>query len=236
MNCIIPFESKVKFNCPVKEICSISLEHEITKNDSEILGNFLVSGTYKEHELSVNTSDFKFTIPFNVELTNRIDNESLEFSIDNFTYDIDGNEMKIMIDYIVSADDVREDILLEEVLDDPLDLIEEVMPVEVEKTNEDRDKNLKEEISKYLESDLATKDAEIKPEIEEKREEINPEIVSGVETENDYMTYHIHIVKEEETIESIALTYKTTKDEIEKNNDITTLIKGDKLLIPINNE
>ena len=231
MNCIIPFESKVKFNCPVKEICSVSLEHEITKNDSEVLGNFLVSGTYKEHELSVNTSDFKFTIPFNVELTNRIENESLEFSIDNFTYDIAGDEMTVMIDYIVSADDVREEIITKEIEDDPLDLIIEEPPIVT--VNEARGEKNVEETETI---DEITEEIKEEKNEEDVREEINPEIVSGVDTENDYMTYHIHIVKETDTIESIALTYKVTKDDIELLNDISTINVNDKLIIPIINE
>lgn len=233
MNCIIPFESKVKFNSPVKEICSISLEHEITKNDSEVLGNFLVTGTYKEHELSVNTSDFKFTIPFNVELTSRIENDSLEFSIDNFTYDINGNEMTVMIDYIVAADDVREEIVPEETaeaaIEDPLDLI--IVDAPVLETREET-----EEIEPVKINEPTKKETILEEVYEEVREEINPEIISGVETENDYMTYHVHIVKESESIESIALMYKVTKDDIEKINDINSLNINDKLIIPVINE
>lgn len=230
MNCIIPFESKVKFNCPVKEICSISLEHEITKNDSEVLGNFLVSGTYKEHELSVNTSDFKFTIPFNVELANRIDSDSLEFSVDNFTYDMDGNEMIVKIDYIVTADDVREEIVSEpplEEINDPLDLLSEPIKEEAEELP------IPEII---IPKKVRSYEEELPIINEEKREEIDTEIVTGVETENDYMTYHIHVVKETETIESIALTYKVTKDDLEKLNEVATINVGDKLIIPLANE
>ena len=47
MNLIIPFEKVVKFDTPVSEISSISLEHEITKNEKEVLGNFIIKGTYK---------------------------------------------------------------------------------------------------------------------------------------------------------------------------------------------
>lgn len=225
MNCIIPFESRVKFAGTLKEICSVSLEHEITKNTDEILGNFIVSGTYKEHELSVNTSDFRFVIPFNVELTTKIENDSLEFSIDNFTYDIEGNEMIVKIDYIVSADDVREDIIIE----DPVDLIEEVI-------------DAKEDTIELEILEKANDEINIKP-VKEDREEINEEngdvdvkLVEGLETENDYITYHIHIVKETDTIESICLNYKTTKDELERLNDISNLIKNSKLIIPVSNE
>ena len=60
MNLIIPFEKVVKFDTPVSEISSISLEHEITKNEREVLGNFIIKGTYKEYELSLNKKDFSF--------------------------------------------------------------------------------------------------------------------------------------------------------------------------------
>ena len=229
MNCIIPFESKVKFNNPIKEICSISLEHELTKNDDQVLGSFIISGTYKEHELSVNTSDFKFTIPFNVELANRIEMESLEFSIDNFTYEIDNDEMTVKIDYIVTADDVREEVITENPQDNPLELIEEII------LPEKNDNIIELPMQERKVDDVSFEETKVS-EKEEIREEIDTEIINGVETENDYITYHIHIVKETETMESIALTYKISKEELETINGITSIFPNDKLIIPITNE
>lgn len=216
MNCIIPFESKVKFDGTVKEICSVSLEHDITKNEHEILGNFYVSGTYKEHELSVNTTDFNFVIPFSVDLTNRIELDTLEFSIDNFTYNLEDNEMTVLIDYIVTADDVREDVITEEIDIDPVDLIEE-------------DKSVVTEVIKDVKK-------EMEQVVSDEREEISEEVVSTLETENDYMTYHIHIVKTEDTLDSIALLYKVSKDEIEKLNENMSMTINEKLIVPIINE
>ena len=54
MNLIIPFTKDIKFNTNISEILSISLEHDYTINDGELLGNFTVSGEYKTHEVSVN--------------------------------------------------------------------------------------------------------------------------------------------------------------------------------------
>lgn len=219
MNCIIPFEKEVKFAGPVKEICSISLEHEITPNEHEILGNFIVSGTYKEHELSVNTSDFRFVIPFNVELTNRIEEDSLEFSIDNFTYDINEDKMVVKIDYIVYADDIREEVI------DPFDLIDETEPVIEPEIIEAED--VKSDDNRYEETISETY---------EKEEAINNEIISNINAEEDYMTYHIHIVKENESIDSIAMNYKITKDELSAINNIDNIIVNDKLIIPMIDE
>lgn len=213
MNLIIPFEKKVKFDTPISEICSISLEHEITKNDGEILGNFLITGTYKEHELSINKTDFNFTLPFSVELTTRVDLSSLDMSIDNFTYDLNGSDLDIKIDYVIEAQDLKEEPVFERVDQDiePITLIEE----EKEKINDEN----KDEINNN-----------------EEREIKSETIINSVKAEDDYISYHIHIVSSGESLESIALKYHITKEEIETINNITTIEENDKLLIPLENE
>lgn len=212
MNLIIPFEKKVKFDTPISEICSISLEHEITKNDGEILGNFLITGTYKEHELSINKTDFNFTLPFSVELTTRVDLSSLDMSIDNFTYDLNGSDLDIKIDYVIEAQDLKEEPVFERVEQD----IEPITLIEEEKENENE---IKEEINNNDER-------EIKSET----------IINSVNAEDDFISYHIHIVSSGESLESIALKYHITKEEIETINNITTIEENDKLLIPLENE
>lgn len=212
MNLIIPFEKKVKFDTPISEICSISLEHEITKNDGEILGNFLITGTYKEHELSINKTDFSFTLPFSVELTTRVDLSSLDMSIDNFTYDLEGSDLDIKIDYVIDAQDLKEEPVFERVEQD----IEPITLIEEEKENENE---IKEEINNNDER-------EIKSET----------IINSVNAEDDFISYHIHIVSSGESLESIALKYHITKEEIETINNITTIEENDKLLIPLENE
>lgn len=216
MNLIIPFEKKVKFDTPISEICSISLEHEITKNDGEILGNFLITGTYKEHELSINKTDFSFTLPFSVELTTRVDLSSLDMSIDNFTYDLNGSDLDIKIDYVIEAQDLKEEPVFERVEQDiePITLIEEEKEKIIDEENE-----IKEEIN-------TNKEREIKSET----------IINSVKAEDDYISYHIHIVSSGESLESIALKYHITKEEIETINNITTIEENDKLLIPLENE
>ena len=213
MNLIIPFEKKVEFDTPISEICSISLEHEITKNDGEILGNFLITGTYKEHELSINKTDFSFTLPFLVELTTRVDLSSLDMSIDNFTYDLNGSDLDIKIDYVIEAQDLKEEPVFERVEQDiePITLIEE----KEEKINDEN----KDEINNN-----------------EEREIKSETIINSVKAEDDYISYHIHIVSSGESLESIALKYHITKEEIETINNITTIEENDKLLIPLENE
>lgn len=123
MNLIIPFEKVVKFDTPVSEISSISLEHEITKNEKEVLGNFIIKGTYKEYELSLNKKDFSFTLPFSVEIASNIDINTLDFTVDNFTYDLKDKDLTVKIDYIVKADEKKKNLLLKKQIDFPNHLI-----------------------------------------------------------------------------------------------------------------
>lgn len=204
MKLIIPFEKKVKFNSNACEISSISLEHEFTKNEGEILGNFLISGSYKEHELSVNKTPFNFTLPFSVDISDRVDLDTIEFTIDNFTYDLKDNDLDIKIDYVITGEDKKEEVRFEKVED------EEILPI-----LEDNEIN----------------DREI---IEEKTTDEEKDIISSIEAKDDYMMYHLHIVKETETIESICTLYGLSKDEILNINNITNVNVNDKLLIPIN--
>lgn len=236
MNLIIPFEGKVKFNSPVKEICSISLEHEITKNDHEVLGNFLVSGTYREHELSINTLDFKYTVPFNVDFEARVDANTLEFSIDNFTYDLEDDTLVLKIDYVLTGDEVREE---ETTFQDPYELLEiDAVAEEPLKEEREEDVEITSEITENQTRLPVFDEPIIAPteEISEPIEVVEPSLITGIDAVDDYMIYHVHIVQANETLETIALNYKITKDDITRFNDIETLAKGDKLIIPINNE
>ena len=54
MKKIIPFKKNIIFKTNLAEIVSISLEHEIKKEDMEVKGNFIISGSYKISESSVN--------------------------------------------------------------------------------------------------------------------------------------------------------------------------------------
>lgn len=58
-----------------------------------------------------------------------------------------------------------------------------------------------------------------------KQEEVTKEV-------DEYVTYHVHIVKENETLENIIKTYNISIDYVKEYNDITELKIGDKLIIP----
>ena len=244
MNCIIPFTKDIKFNTNICEILSISLENEYTVNDNEILGNFIVSGDYKSHEVSVNKEHFEHVLPFSVNLTTRIDADSVDFAIEDFTYKIiDKNILKVNIEYSINALELKEEEKIfdpveeRDTLDTILDSIsEELEEPKLEERKEDDDqmdtlveekKNLEEEKTETYEE---ARDDKISPEEENAiLESVNP-------SEDTFVTYHIHVMSETDTIETICAKYNTTQNLLGEYNDLSTIAIGDKLIIPDSNE
>ena len=210
----IPFESVIPFKTSIYEITKMSLEHDFNVNDGVVLGNFYVTGEYKAHEVSVNKEEFKYTLPFTVELNNRIKTDSLEFNIEDFSYDIlEGNKLKVNIEYSLEAESLEEE---------REELFEEVPEEEY-----------KEELEVLEEKE------EEKAEKEEERVSAEEEktIMESISSEEDtYVTYHIHIVKESETYETISTLYNVPTSLIKEYNNLEELSLGDKVLIPQGDE
>ena len=285
MNILIPFEQVLEFKTKISEISKMSLEHDYYNNEGVVLGNFYISGEYKAHALSVNKSEFNFTIPFSVDYTESINPDTLEFNIEDFSYEIvDDKEVKINIEYSIKADVL-------EAVNDRLDCFEKYDELELtselefidnfldEKPTEENDvnkieetteieevtlieeptiKEVKEESKTLVEKELDSENIitsvnivtteeknkkkvqnievlEKKEEVEEVRlnKEEEKTIMDAIKDSTDtFVTYHIHIVKENENIESIAKTYKVDVALIKEYNDIDNIVCTDKLLIP----
>lgn len=241
MNCIIPFTKDVKFGTSIVEITSISLEHEYTVNDHEILGNFIISGDYKSHEVSVNKEHFEHVLPFSVNLTTRIDTDSVDFAIEDFTYEIvDNDTLKVNIEYSINALEEREEVFKEPEEEGTLDELLDNIDLELESRKEEDDNISEEEVSEddYQEGEEEMITEEVK---EENRDnEITDTeqntVLESISKEDSFVTYHIHIMKETDTIESICTKYNTTSSLLEEYNDLSTITVGEKILIPDVNE
>lgn len=238
MNCIIPFTKDIKFNTNISEIVSISLEHEYTANPGEILGNFIITGEYKTHEVSVNKERFEHVLPFSVNLTTKIDTDSVDFAIEDFTYEIvDKDTLKVNIEYSINALELKEEEVFEPVpeeresFEEILDSIDE----EIEQENEE----LVLEPEKIEENEETREDNEMNTLIEEKKitEEEQEAILESVNpAEETFVTYHIHVMSEIDTIESVCTKYNTTQSLLGEYNDLSTVAIGDKIIIPDINE
>lgn len=241
MNCIIPFTKDIKFKTNISEILSISLEHEYTINDSELLGNFIITGDYKSHEVSVNKEKFEHVLPFSVTLTTNINPETLDFNVEDFTYEvIDNNVLKVDIEYSVKADEVEdlaEDKLVFERIESEEESVEDLLEQFDEEVEKDEER-LEEEALEVEEEIKEEKLEEQKVEVEEDiRDEVTEEqketILNSINAEdNTFVTYRIHVLKENETIETICTMYNTSGSLLEEYNDMKNINVGDKIIIP----
>ena len=107
MNITIPFSKEILFKSKIAEITSISLEHDVSINEKELLGDFIVSGDYKNLDVNVDTNPFSHIVPFSVELDSDIDLETLKYEIEDFSYEIkDEDILLVNILFHVSADKI----------------------------------------------------------------------------------------------------------------------------------
>ena len=235
----IPFESTLDFKTNIYEITKMSLEHDYNVNEGAVLGNFYVTGEYRSHEVSVNKEPFKFTLPFEVEISDDIDLDTLEFNIEDFSYTIEGeNKLKVNIEYSLAGEerkgeliDTDEDVF-EEVPDEELqremDELDELINKEEETTEE-----VKEEVPKTTEEEIETLVEEPVEDDERITKEQEKTIMETITSSDDtFVTYHIHLVKESETMESIATMYSIPVSLLQEYNNVDTITLGDKILIP----
>ncbi len=239
MKNVIPFTKELEFTTKISEITSISLERDFTVKENCIDGNLYVTGEYKSHEVSVNVVPFSFKIPFTIDITNPIDKDTVSLEISDFAYDIiDNSKIKVHVELEFSCEEKE----IEKVEDNGEEIIE---MLESESSDERNSDELLEDEMIIEEASLAKE--EVVENKEEEKEEIKEEVVEDSSTQiieekkeevedDEYLTYHIHILKEGETLETLCSMYHTTGEYISEYNDITTLNPGDKILIPMENE
>ena len=252
---IVPFVKDIKFNTKLSEITSISLEHDLKLEDLSVAGEFIIKGNYKINDISINKEEFNFKVPVYISLDEKYDSSKVAIDIDNFFYEIINDEvLRVHID--VSLDNleiIKEDVkpIIEEVNKKKEEII---MPDDlkikddeklVENLRSDDKKEVKKEVVEETVIKEEKKEKEVKKEEivkEEKtkksqKEEIENAIKSNFLSEEEmFVTYKVHIIRENETVEDIVKKYETTKEELELYNDLSNVVLGTKLLIPCKNE
>ena len=249
MKSIIPFTKELDFKTKVSEITSISLEREFEVNTSSIEGSLYVSGDYKSHEVSANVTPFSFKIPFTIEIPDNLVEESITLEISDFAYEMEENsKIKVSIELELFGEEKEieeeedEDITPIEVDGEEIvKMLEEASEKEKEMEKEDREQpeeELSEEETTKEEKEEAPADTvdETREETEEDMTSENVIITGASNTPDEYTTYHIHIVKEGETIETICTMYNSNLSLLNDYNDLSEVSKGMKIIIPENDE
>lgn len=272
MNTKIPFTKDILFEKKVSEITSISLEHEIKVEESTLKGNFIVSGDYKSHEVSVNKEPFSYMLPFEIELANDIDTETIEFMIDDFTYEIiDNASLRVNIDFniLASKKEVVEE-KTETIFEDPSTLFNEneeekrdkevvffeelekiderkenasdISDLEADEVKETEEKKVEEVVEANEERQQIAIPAIEVNEVEVKEEQtiekhVDDTIINSIKgADDEYTTYHIHMVSDGETVETICTMYNSNMSILGEYNELGEINAGDKIIIPEKNE
>ena len=245
MKSIIPYTKTISFGSKIAEITSMSLEYELEKSQEEIKGNFIISGDYRSHEVSVNREPFLHKLPFSIEITDQIDLDSVQFEITDFSYDVVNDEtVEIDIEFSIEAEEVKEDVVpevIEEILEpsteeertiftkveDPISNVMDLVEPKIETLQEEK----QEEVENFIEPD------EVEEERNEDMKESEETVINHINPSDDsYATYHIHIVKEGENIETICTMYQSNLNLLTDYNDFNELNTGDKIIIPKEDE
>lgn len=227
------------FKDSIFEITSISVEHDEDINGSNLEGDFIISGDYRLHEISINKEDFSFKLPFTHEIRSNVNLDTVNLEITDFTYELNNNdELHVHIEYIVSG----EQSLIE--FADEKDLNEFLNKTDAEVVDLTEDEPRFKEISKEEILNIPAEDSK-KEEKEEPKEEIKEEkqseistnnIIGSINADETYVKYHVHTVMQNDTLEGILDKYKITLTDLKKYNTFEALEVNMKLVIPENEE
>lgn len=212
MEKIVPFKRDISFETKIAEIRSISLEHTYEIQNNLISGTFIISGNYKLTDTSTNVDPFKFEIPFDISIDSRYELNKATVDINDFFYELINNEvLSVSITLIIDNLEEKEEREMEEIQEEKQE-VEEIKPVSYEEAEKDDETE------------------EVKP-VSASPETIKS-IFDNMDENEGYVVYKVHIVTENDTVESIMEKYDVTKEALEAYNDLNDLKIGDKLIVP----
>ena len=106
MKKIIPFIKELKIDNNIKDIISISLEHNLYTEDNTVLGDFIITGKYKDYDVSINEKDFDFNIPLDITLDEKLLKINFSKEILNINKDVEEKLIESLIYSLTELDDI----------------------------------------------------------------------------------------------------------------------------------
>lgn len=213
MKKIVPFKKDISFDNNIAEISSISLEHTLKLQEENIVsGEFIISGTYKMTEASLNVDPFEYKLPFDISVDKKYDTKNIDVDINDFYYEVTNNEiLSVSIEVVLDGlEEKPREEKEENTLTDEIETLEETREVENQTQTVNAENN----------------------EIEVNEETNVKSIFEDLDENEKYAVYKVHIVTENDTIESISSEYNVNREDLEAYNDLSELKIGDKLIIP----
>ena len=236
MNEVFTIDREFLFKSTIHEITSISIEHNYDINGSNLEGEFIISGDYRLHEISINKEDFSFKVPFKHDLPSNINLDTVKLDISDFSYDFNnGDELTVHVEYLVKGDEAVLEFSDEDKLNEFLDNNKAVEVVSL--LDEAKDEKTKEEEKTVDDKvkDTTKENIDDRNQNDDKKIDENM-ILNSINEEEEYIKYHVHTVTMNDTIESITSMYKISLNTLKKYNSFENLELNMKLIIPENEE
>lgn len=223
MNEVFALDRDFLFKSKIYEITSISIEQDSKIEDSCLVGEFTISGSYRLHEISINKEDFSFKIPFKNELKSNINMDTVKLEISDFNYNFNNyDELNVHVEYIITAEEGIKVFESEEKLDNFLN----------EQKKEDIDiidlRSDTEETKNEIKMPVVTENNPLK---EEDKIDENM-IINSINDDDEYVLYHVHTVGISDSIESITKKYNISVNTLKEYNTFDNLELNMKLIIP----
>lgn len=229
MNEVYTLDRDFLFKSKIFEITSISVEQNFKIDGASINGDFIVSGSYRLHEISINKEDFSFKVPFKHDLPSNINLDTVKLDINDFSYNFNNlDELSVHIEYIVTAEEGVKVFENEEKLDDFLN----------EQKEQDVDivdlRSMPIDLPHEIMMPIAKEEKEVNiTSTENKQDKIDENmIINSINDEDEYVLYHVHTVGISDSIESIIKKYNISVNTLKEYNTFDTLEHNMKLIIP----
>lgn len=112
MRKVISFDKELEFKTMIGEITSISLDQDLSfQDESTVSGELVVSGKYKLTAASRLEDDFLFHLPMEIVLTERLDSQTRNVTIEDFRYEVEDNDILLChIDLLVEGVEIIDDV------------------------------------------------------------------------------------------------------------------------------
>lgn len=230
MSQTIQFKKSCTMETYVADITDISVSHDYKVLDDTIEGYFDVSGLYKITKSSVQSEEFMFSIPFTIAISSLIDKDSIDLTIKDFNYSVERDILSLVIDLNMDYEEIAVD---DDSADDVLKSIEEEVPIMDDELEEVPSENLEIEEEEKISEIMGENKEELGQDVTEK--EINS-ILGSFEETNDFYKYKVYIMRKEDTIESVAIKYNVSLNDLAEYNNISNINVGDKIIVPVNCE
>ena len=218
----VSFSKEIEFKNMLSKITSISLEHTLSIDEnSNIKGDLIVQGTYKQVPISQIDTPFSYKIPIDITIDEKYNLDDLIIDIDDFTYEIlDDKYLKINVNILLDKLKLKEERNDDEIIsvEDLFLEKEEVKPLEIEEKKDEKEEipDKKEETSEIVNSDS---------------------LFAHIDGTNEtYKAYKVYIMRQDDTINTILEKYHVKKEDLEEYNNLQEIKIGSKVIIPNNEE